>query len=66
MAAEGYSVWWDTSLLPGDSFTEVILNRIDSSRVVIVLWSPAAGQSAWVKTEASRAYAQGKMNPGPS
>lgn len=63
LEADGFSVWWDRAPSHGNSFDETILNEIDKSRVVIVLWSPAAALSAWVKAEASRALALDKFLP---
>jgi len=32
LQAQGLTVWWDTSLVPGDSFRNVILSELEQSR----------------------------------
>jgi TIR domain-containing protein len=61
LEAEGFSTWWDTSLLPGDEFPEEIARQIDAAKVVIVIWADASVESPWVRAEANRAHAQGKL-----
>jgi hypothetical protein len=60
---KGFSVWWDASLMPGDSFAEVILRRIDKAKKVIVLWSADSVRSEWVLSEAHRARDADKLIP---
>lgn len=59
----GYSVWWDRSLVGGDSYRHVIVREIRDSRATVVLWTPAAIESDWVYSEASRGYRQKKLVP---
>lgn len=61
LAGEGYSVWWDGALVPGDSFRSVILRELDASKAVIVIWTQASVESAWVISEAERAASAGKL-----
>jgi len=61
LAGEGYSVWWDAALVSGDSYRSVILRELDAAKVVIVIWTPASVQSAWVISEAERAADNGKL-----
>ena len=61
LEARGYTVWWDTSLVSGETFREVILRELNAARAAIVIWSPASVQSDWVISEATRAKAQGKL-----
>ena len=39
LTAQGYSVWWDVDLLPGDRFANEIEAVIKRAKAVIVLWS---------------------------
>jgi hypothetical protein len=39
LEAEGYSVWWDTSLLSGDNFRKVIMEELAKARAAIVIWT---------------------------
>jgi formylglycine-generating enzyme required for sulfatase activity len=50
---QGWSVWWDRTILPGKIWDEVIEAALDDAQCVIVLWSRASIQSPWVRTEAS-------------
>ncbi|WP_088343690.1 MULTISPECIES: toll/interleukin-1 receptor domain-containing protein [Rhodomicrobium] len=61
LEARGYRTWWDTSLLPGDEFPELIKRRIDEADAVIVIWTPNSVKSRWVVAEAHRADNQGKL-----
>ncbi len=60
----GYTVWWDTALLPTDGpFPEAIKREIDAARAVIVIWTAASVTSQWVYAEAARAWDQDKLIP---
>jgi hypothetical protein len=61
LKGHGHSVWWDASLLPGESFRRVILKELDAAKAAIVIWSPASILSDWVIVEAERAKAQNKL-----
>ena len=41
LQARGHATWWDTSLLPGDDFPDLIERKIDKAKAVIVIWTPA-------------------------
>lgn len=60
---EGWSVWWDRSILPGKIFDKVIEAELTASRCVIVLWSQHAVESPWVRAEAEEAMKKGLMLP---
>ena len=51
----GWSVWWDRQIPPGQSFDETIENALNAARCVVVLWSKESVSSRWVKTEAAEA-----------
>jgi hypothetical protein len=59
----GVTVWWDFELYAGDDFHDAILASIDAATAVIVIWSPTARASQWVRSEASRAQRQQKLIP---
>ena len=63
LEAEGYSVWWDTSLLSGESFRKVIMTELGRARAVIVIWTEHSIHSDWVQSEAGRAHADRKLIP---
>jgi len=49
---QGWSVWWDRTILAGKTFDRVIETALKGSRCVIVLWSKDSVESDWVWTEA--------------
>ena len=50
---KGYTVWWDTSLLAGERFPEVINKELRAASAVIVIWTPYSIGSEWVYAEAT-------------
>ena len=52
LETEGWSVFWDRRIPPGQVFEEYIGERILECRAVVVLWSPASVESQWVRIEA--------------
>jgi hypothetical protein len=52
LEAEGYSVWWDRALQPGDSFETTIDQEIQAAGCIVVIWSEKSVASQWVKNEA--------------
>jgi len=63
LAEEGFSVWWDASLHSGETFDEVIEQRLRDAKAVIVLWSPRSVASRWVRAEATLADRRNKLVP---
>lgn len=59
----GYSVWWDTRLLAGDEFDEVIRKQIREAKAVIVIWTQHSVHSRYVKAEAQLADQDNKLLP---
>lgn len=49
---EGLSVWWDRQISAGRSFEAFIRNALDTSKVVVVVWTEASVKSEWVQAEA--------------
>src|SRR5262249_8539694 len=58
---EGYSVWWDTNLLAGEIFREVIDRELNAAKAVIVIWTRESVRSDWVLAEADQADRHGKL-----
>jgi TolB-like protein/tetratricopeptide (TPR) repeat protein len=52
---EGFSVWWDQTLNPGEAFDEVTEKALNEARAVVVLWSKKSVASRWVRAEATQA-----------
>src|SRR5262249_7749795 len=63
LEAEGWSVWWDTSLAIGDDFRNEIMTELGRARAVVVIWTDASIKSDWVRSEAGRAQADRKLIP---
>ena len=51
LEAEGWEVWWDTSLSIGDDFRNEIMTQLGRARAVIVIWTDASIKSDWVRSE---------------
>lgn len=60
---EGFSVWWDQSLTPGEAFDQVTEQALDDARAVVVLWSKTSVNSRWVRAEATQANAGSRLMP---
>jgi TIR domain-containing protein len=61
LEAEGFSVWWDTDLLPADNFRAEIDRQLEMATAVIIVWTPESIKSEWVCAEADRAHEQSKL-----
>jgi hypothetical protein len=61
LMVRGLSVWWDTELVGGERFREVIVQQLEAAKVIMVLWSPSSVQSRFVIDEADQAAATGKL-----
>ena len=55
LVAEGWTVWWDRRIAPGEAFDLVIERELASCRCVIVLWTARSVGATWVRNEARRA-----------
>lgn len=65
LEAEGYSVWWDRSLLPSTSWRDQIQTALDNASVTVVIWTKesAGPHGDFVRDEASQAKANGRLVP---
>ena len=61
LEASGRSVWYDRELPAHRVYSDVIERELESAGVVVVLWSKAAAESQWVRSEANRARELGKL-----
>lgn len=60
---EGWSIWWDRTILPGKTFDRAIEQALDKAKAVVVLWSSSSVQSDWVKEEIADAARNGVLIP---
>ena len=51
LEGQGWSVWWDRTILPGKRFEEEIQIALDQAKRVVVVWSGYSAKSDWVKEE---------------
>ena len=58
LQAKGFTVWYDASLVPGDSFGDVIMSELAQARAAIVIWDAAS-----VKSDASEGTEAGFASP---
>jgi len=63
LESQGWSVWWDRELNPGEDFELEIDQALAASKVVIVLWSEQSITSDWVRNEAKDAKETHKLVP---
>ncbi|MFN8733761.1 MAG: TIR domain-containing protein [Hyphomonadaceae bacterium] len=62
-AAEGFHVWWDTTLRAGEAYDEVTEQALRQAGAVVVLWSRKSVASRWVRAEATVAHRQKTLVP---
>jgi adenylate cyclase len=63
LAQAGHDVWWDRHLHGGSRFDREIEEALRNSEAVVVLWSKASLDSAWVKDEAAEARDSERLVP---
>jgi hypothetical protein len=63
LEARGFDVWWDREIPYGQTWDDVIGQRLDTAACVIVLWSQASVKSRWVREEADRALSRECLLP---
>lgn len=61
LAAEGYTVWWDRELEAWGEYEPQINEALLAADVVVVIWSPGAVASRFVKAEVERALLARKL-----
>jgi adenylate cyclase len=59
----GHDVWWDRELQGGSRFTTEIDKALRDAEAVVVLWSDASLESAWVQDEAAEGRDSGRLVP---
>ena len=63
LAQAGHDVWWDRHLHGGSRFDKEIEEALGNAEAVVVLWSNASLDSAWVKDEAAEARDSERLVP---
>jgi adenylate cyclase len=57
----GYGVWRDDELPAHRAYADVIAERLELAKAVVVVWSAEAAKSEWVRSEAEKARAGRKL-----
>jgi adenylate cyclase len=61
--AQGWSVWWDPEISPGQEFDRQIAAELRIATAVLVVWTPNSVESRWVRGEAREAAERGILVP---
>src|SRR6516165_2849250 len=61
--AQGWSVWWDPSINPGEEFDRQIAAELKAAAAVLVVWTPNSVGSRWVRGEAREGADRGILVP---
>ena len=61
--AQGWDVWWDPAILPGQEFDRQIDAEQKNAAAVLVVWTPNSVDSRWVRGEARDAADRGILVP---
>jgi adenylate cyclase len=59
----GHEVWWDRHIQGGSRFSTEIDRELKTAEAVVVLWSAASVDSAWVQDEAAEGRDSGRLVP---
>lgn len=63
MEAQGWSVWWDPAITPGQEFDLQIAAELKIAAAVLVVWTPNSVASRWVRGEARVGADRGILVP---
>jgi formylglycine-generating enzyme required for sulfatase activity len=63
LEAEGFTVWWDPDIEPGETFRGEIEQALKAASCVVVVWSAVAVHRNWVIEEAEEGLARGVLVP---
>ncbi len=61
--AQGWSVWWDPGIDPGQEFDRQIAAELKAAAAVLVVWTPSSVESRWVRGEAREGADRGILVP---
>lgn len=52
LVSEGFDVWWDPQISPGETFRSEIESALNAAKCVVVIWSKDSVRRNWVVEEA--------------
>jgi len=61
--AQGWAVWWDPEICPGQEFDRQIAAELEIAAAVLVVWTPDSVESRWVRGEARVGVERGILVP---
>ena len=61
--AQGWTVWWDPDICPGQEFDRQIAAELKIATAVLVVWTPDSVESRWVRGEAREGAERGILVP---
>jgi len=61
--AQGWSVWWDPAITPGQEFDRLIADELARAKAVLVVWTADSVESRWVRGEARDGADRGILVP---
>jgi adenylate cyclase len=61
--ANGWTVWWDPEISPGEEFDRQIALELKAATAVLVVWTPHSVESRWVRGEAREGAERGILVP---
>lgn len=63
LADQGWDVFWDRGIEPGDNYADVLQAKLDVAKCVVVVWSENSVGSNWVRDEARIGERRGVLVP---
>jgi adenylate cyclase len=63
LEAQGWSVWWDPAIVPGEEFDRLISAELKRASAVLAVWTPTSVVSRWVRGEARDGADRGILVP---
>ena len=63
LRAEGFTVWWDHGIAPGNQWDQTIQRELNAAKCVVAVWSDDSVNAPWVKEEAGVGKARGALVP---
>jgi adenylate cyclase len=61
--ANGWTVWWDPEICPGQEFDRQIAQELKGATAVLVVWTRNSVESRWVRGEAREGAERGILVP---
>ena len=61
--AQGWTVWWDPGIDPGQEFDRQIAAELKAAAAVLVVWTASSVESRWVRGEAREGADRGILVP---